>query len=154
MNPVSQWRSSWRETTLSIFTPAVGEKAAWWQWRANEMHIWFSVFMLISVLPTVVLAIAGVGRVAWIYFAPTFALSLCFLVARFVFRHRYFHTASETLGVSLNFLNPIEVRSGKYEEWCRSHGIVPLTERKQGNQTHIRSDGWSRNDSEMSGPES
>jgi len=102
------------------------------QWRANEMHIWFSVWMLISVLPTVVFAIAGLRTAAWIYFLPTFAVALSFMVRRYFFRHRYFRSAGQALGISANFLRPIEVRPGKHEAWCQKHGVVPLSQRDTG----------------------
>jgi len=128
-NLLLRWRDSWRESTLSTYVPVVGEDAARWQWRANEMHIWFSAFMIISVFPTVALALSEMKLAAWIYFGITFPLAISFVLARFIFRHRFFRSATKTLGVAVNFLHPVEARRDRYEDWCRDRDIEPLTRR-------------------------
>ena len=102
---VSFYKSRWRSETLGVFTPAVGAEAARNQWRANEMHIYFSIGMVVSVFPTVALALTGFSLLAWIWFIPTFLLTNCFLLLRFVFRHRFFAAASTTLGCRLDLLH-------------------------------------------------
>lgn len=101
------------------------------QWRANEMHIFFSTLMAVSVVPTVAFALAGWKVVAWAYFIPTFGVASVFLGARLWYRHRFFQTASRVLGISVNFLHPVDVRVDRYENWCRDRGIVPLNDRAE-----------------------
>ena len=123
------WLTEWRGRTYAAYEPIVGPDAAEQQCRANDMHVYFSMFLALSVLVSVPIGWLGYPTAALAVFWPIFAVACSCILRRLWYGHRRNEEATYALGTVVDIWSPVPITPERHERWCEKRGITPLAKR-------------------------